>query len=366
MDRGLGLNSVPAPEPVCVNPIGFLGADWWGSDARATGAELRRRGCLLIERHYEDYFPTRWRSLILRGLRSAMRPLICRDYNSAVRELLHVRALEFLLVFKGMLLDAATLRLFRDRGIPCYCIYPDVSFLDHGGNIWQCLPLYDCVFTTKSYHKQDTSLRSQLQDLQLVPHGYDPEVHRRLSLSSAAAAAYSCDVSFVGVWSPSKEAHLQALIDRLPSIDLRIWGPSWQNARMAVRRYWQGRGAWGDEIAAIYQASKINLGLLSEAGTGTSSGDLTTARTWQIPGSGGFLLHQKTAELCEAFEAESEVGVFSGPAELPSRVDWWLQHPLERKAAADRGWERAVNHQYTYARAVAAVLDYHLKRKTVA
>ena len=41
-----------------LNPIGFLGADWWGSDARAAGAELRRRGYLLIERHYEDYFPT--------------------------------------------------------------------------------------------------------------------------------------------------------------------------------------------------------------------------------------------------------------------------------------------------------------------
>ena len=38
-------------------PIGFLGADLLDVDARATTAELRRRGFQLVERHYEDFFP---------------------------------------------------------------------------------------------------------------------------------------------------------------------------------------------------------------------------------------------------------------------------------------------------------------------
>ena len=345
-----------------LNPIGFLGADWWGSDARAAGAELRRRGYLLIERHYEDYFPTRWRSTFLRGLRRCFRPLMEKEYNRAILELLDVRAMDFLLVFKGMLVSPATLRRFRDRSIPCYCLYPDVSFRDHGANIWECLPYYDCVFTTKSFHIDDAPLARQVRQLKLVSHGFDPEVHRRVSVTSDVQRLYSCDVSFVGYWSPKKEQILNALVTAMPNVDLKIWGPSWNLAGGGVRKYWQGRGAWGDGVAAIYACSRINLGLLSEAGSGTNSGDLTTARTWQIPASGGFLLHEQSSEFLEHFRPDVEAGVFAGGDDLPKHVDRWLKDERGRRDAAGRAWDRAHQEQYTYARAIDQVLEFHSNR----
>lgn len=346
----------------CLNPIGFLGADWWGSDARATGAELRRRGCLLIERHYEDHFPTRWRSRGLKVVRRLFRNWMADDYNAAILELLQVRPLEFLLVFKGMLVSPQTLRRFHDRSVPLYCFYPDVSFRDHGSNIWDCLPLYDCVFTTKSYHLQDAELKSRIRRLQLVGHGFDPEVHRPVGISEDVRRLYSCDVSFVGYWSRKKERLLREVAERLPTVDLRIWGPSWHLADPVVRRCWQGRGAWGDEIAAIYACSKINLGLLSEAGTGTTSGDLTTARTWQIPASGGFLLHEDTHELRQAFAVNVEVGVFTGAQDIATAVSHWLQHSELRNVAAAAAARRAVSAPYTYAPAVDQILNFHRQR----
>jgi spore maturation protein CgeB len=129
-----------------------------------------------------------------------------------------------------------------------------------------------------------------------------------------------------------------------------------------VRRCWQGRGAWGDEIAAIYACSKINLGLLSEAGTGTTSGDLTTARTWQIPASGGFLLHEDTHELRQAFAVNVEVGVFTGAQDIATAVSHWLQHPELRNVAAAAAARRAVSAPYTYAPAVNQILNFHRQR----
>jgi hypothetical protein len=345
-----------------MGPIGFLGADWWGSDARATAAELRRRGLLLIERHYEDYLPTRWRSVWLRALRRGLRPLIEHEYNRAVQELLSVQQLEFLLVFKGMLLHASTLKQFREKGVPLYCVYPDVSFEDHGANITACLPVYDCVFTTKSWHLQDPGLQQRFQQLQLVPHGYDPEVHRPVPTSSTLQRIYGCDASFVGAWSAKKQQFLRVLIEQIPQIDLKIWGPAWGAADAVVRRFWQGRGAWGDETAAIYGCSRINLGLLSEAGTGTTSGDLTTARTWQIPASGGFLLHEDTEEVRKAFKPGEEIGVFRGASDLGQQTAWWLAHPEARAAAAQRARVRAQRDRYTYGPAVDAVLAWHAGR----
>ncbi|HQZ64665.1 MAG TPA: glycosyltransferase [Planctomycetaceae bacterium] len=348
--------SVRAKENYC---IGFLGADWWGSDARALECEFRRQGHMLVDRHYEDYFPTKWRSLSLRGWRRVMRGAMARGYNAAVEELLEIMALDFLLVFKGMLLKPGTLRRFREAGTPCYCVYPDVSYQDHGDNIWQCLPLYDCVFTTKAFHFEDSTIVNRVQDLQLIPHGFDPEVHRPLTLSGEVRDYYACDVSFVGVWSPKKERILASLIDEAPELSVKIWGPFWDRAGASVRDRWQGRGAYGDELAAICSCSRINLGLLSEAGLGTSSGDRTTARTWQIPACGGFMLHEDTAELRQFFEVGSEIAAFQDKQSLVQSVRKYLVDPVCRERVKTAGYERCVRGQYSYRPAYEQILAYH-------
>lgn len=99
------------------------------------------------------------------------------------------------------------------------------------------------MFTTKSYHLKDAALKRRVRGLQLVSHGFDPEVHRPVAVSDDVRRVYSCDVSFVGYWSAKKERLLRELVERAPAVDLRIWGPSWYMADPVVRRHWQGRGA---------------------------------------------------------------------------------------------------------------------------
>jgi hypothetical protein len=284
------------------------------------------------------------------------------EYNSAIRELLEVEALDFLLVFKGMLLQPETLQAFNDRGIPCYCLYPDVSFHDHGDDIWNCIPIYDGVFTTKSFHVTDDSILKRTRRLQLVRHGFDADVHRHIVADDRLGAVYGADVSFVGLWSKKKEAALSYLIHALPGLELKIWGPAWERASEDVQACWQGRGAYGDETAAIYSLSKINLGLLSEAGRGTTAGDRTTARTWQIPASKGFMLHEETEELASFFELESEVAVFRDLRDLAEKVTHYLNDATGRRAIAQAGYIRCIEEPYTYANAVSDLLAFHAKQ----
>ena len=340
----------------------FLGADWWGSDARALAVGLRQLGHAVIEINYEDFIPSQWSSLPLRVLRRACGPLLARDYNQTILRHLNNRAIDFLLVFKGKFLQPGTVKRFTSCGLPAYCFYPDVSFLDHGGDIWDCLPLYDCVFTTKSFHLADAALRGRRKDLRLVSHGFDPAVHRPIHLSGNARAAYECDVSFVGCWSPKKEQILRGLLDQCTGIDLRVWGPGWARAGALVRERWQGRGAYGDELAAIYCLSRINLALLSEAGGGTRVGDQVTARTWQIPAAGGFMLHEHTAELERYFAPGSETGVFDSPDDLAEKARWFLDHEAERLKVATAGHRRCLEGGYTYLPAGSEILAVHEDR----
>lgn len=340
----------------------FLGADWWGSDARALAMSLRRLGHAVMDVNCDDYLPSHWSSVPLRAVRRALAPIVAREYNQAVLRHLNHHSLDFLLAFKGRLLRPETLSQFTKTGLPAYCFYPDVSFQDHGSGIWQCLPSYDCVFTTKSFHLKDANLRSRVKDMRLVSHGFDPDVHRPLQLSSSARAAYQCDVSFVGCRSPKKEQLLKWLLENCAGLDLRIWGPGWGSAASPVRERWQGRGAYGDELTTIYCASKINLGLLSEAGGGTKLGDQVTARTWQIPAAGGFMLHEQTAALAQYFVPGQETGVFATLADLAEKTRWFLDHEHERLAIAAAGHRRCLESGYTYESAAQAILDYHEQR----
>jgi spore maturation protein CgeB len=337
----------------------FLGADWWGSDARALAVALRHSENALIEVIYEDFFPLQWSTVPLRALRRLARPWLVQDYNRAVLGHAGNPAIDFVLVFKGKLLQAATLERFRQQGTRIYCFYPDVSFLDHGPEIWDCLPLYNCLFTTKSFHLDDAALRGRVRQMKLVAHGFDPEVHRPVTLNDGMKRQYGCDVSFVGCWSPKKEALLACIVRECPDLNIRIWGLGWRRSAPTMRSRWQGRGAFGDELSIIYRASKINLGLVSEAGRGTKVGDLVTARTWQIPAVGGFMLHEDTVELRRYFNPESEVGVFQSGLDLAERIRYYLADQDRRLQILDSGHRRCLESHYTYAAAADEILRFH-------
>ena len=109
----------------------------------------------------------------------------------------------------------------------------------------------------------------------------------------------------------------------------------------------EGRHILGPEYAKAVVASKINLGLLSEIRRGASSGDLITARTFQIPGIGAFMLHERTAELAQYFVEDQECGCFGTPDELVARIRYFLAQATERELIAKAGRRRAVESGYS-------------------
>lgn len=335
-------------------------AKWRGCDPRALAESFRGMGHTLIEVDAEDYVPWRWNGFITRVFRRLFLKALVDDYNRDVLKQAESSEFDFILVFKGMHLKAETMRILRSYGKPVYNFYPDVSFADHGPYIPRALRYYDCIFTTKSFHGTEELQNYNIREMIQVRHGFDPDVHRPLNLPPNIMERYGCDVSFVGCWSPEKEKLISCILNNRRNLKVIVYGIGWKYARNEFKKALGKNlrpGVFGDELAIVYNASKVNLGLLSRAAGDPRISDQTTARTFQIPASKSFMLHEDTSEVRSYFHPEREIMLFSGEADLLLKLDMVLSDNNLRETIKINGYRRCIESPYDYSKAAEIITN---------
>jgi spore maturation protein CgeB len=338
----------------------LVGPLWRGSNAGGLFRALSRAGCLIevIDEFYFISLKTRKKSTKI--LERLLRPLQEEEFNNAIKGTITTFRPDFLFVYKGAFVQPATLAYARANGCKLILFYPDVSTTAHGPNIPACIPQYDLIFTTKTFGITDMQQQYGVQKAVFIPHGFDPEIHRPLPIGDKERTVFGCDASFIGTWSPKKEKWLAHLVGKLPQMDLKIWGDQWHKASDPIlKKAIQGKSILGDLYAIAIQCSLINLGILSEQVTGSSSGDLITSRTFHIPGSSGFMLHERNEESVLYFNENTEAAFFEGPEEMAEKVKSLLGDNALRNTIRLGGYERALRDHSLDARA-ATVLG-HMK-----
>lgn len=355
------VTEVPRQKPLRILAISAL---WQGANDYAFVRAFRRAGHSVLAVSEREYLPS-WQSKSLKVLRRSLRAQVVKAYNEALKEKAHSFRPDIFFVFKGSLIKAETLQAIKAGGAIAIQFYPDVSFRTHGPFLAEALREYDWVFTTKSYGLGDMDQQLGIKAASFAPHAFDPETHRPIAYLEKDAEQYGCETSFIGNWSSKKERILSALTVTEPSCDLKIWGPSAWGAAGDCAAHFQGYPVFGDEYAKAIQLSKVNIGLLSEARTGASSGDHITARTFEIPASGGFMLHERTEEAMQYFEDGKECAFFDGPDDLVEKVRYYLAHEDERAAIAQAGHQRCLTSGYSVDDRARSVIDkyYELAAK---
>jgi spore maturation protein CgeB len=158
---------------------------------------------------------------------------------------------------------------------------------------------------------------------------------------AAPCSSPSCryDVSFVGSMYGYRAEWIAAL--RSSDIAVSCFGHGTENGVVGAA-----------EIPEIYRSSRISLNF---SGSGRNSGGTKKrdqrqikARTFEVPGAGGFLLTEAAPGLERYFKVGSEIATFASPAELVEKVRYYLGRPDERDAIAHAGHLRvATEHTYT-------------------
>jgi glycosyltransferase involved in cell wall biosynthesis len=320
-----------------------IGPLWRGSNAGGLFRALSREGCL-IEVVDEFYFVSlQTKTKLTKILERAIRPMQETEFNNAIKNKVNIFKPDVLLVYKGVFVRPETLTYARANGCKLMLFYPDVSMTAHGKNIPNSIPLYDLVFTTKTFGIRDMEEKYGVKNTFFIPHGFDPDIHRQLEISEQEQAIFGCDASFIGTWSLKKEKWLAHLKESIPELKLRIWGDQWNKTTAdSLKSSVQGRSVVGDLYALAIQCSKINLGILSEQVSGASSGDLITSRTFHITAASGFMLHERNEESVLYYKEDIEAGFFDGPEELVEKVKKYLHDDAAREKIRIAGHKRAL------------------------
>jgi spore maturation protein CgeB len=146
------------------------------------------------------------------------------------------------------------------------------------------------------------------------------------------------DVSFVGSMYGYRAEWIRAL--RASGIAVTCFGHGTENGVVNA-----------SEIPGIYRTSRISLNFSGAGQNPGRAGRLDKfqikARTFEVPGAGGFLLTESAPGLEQYFTIGREIAIFVSLDDLITKARYFLDHPTERDCIAEAGHTRT-DTQHTY------------------
>lgn len=159
-----------------------------------------------------------------------------------------------------------------------------------------------------------------------------------------AASDCSYPVSFVGTATKERREQVDRL--RARGIGVACFGYGWDGGPVA-----------SDVIPTIMRESIISINFADSKGE-----NQIKARTFEVPGAGGFLLTGAARNLETFYVPGLEIAVYQDFDDLVGKIDFYLSHPEERDRVARAGYERTLR-EHTYERRMAEVIDFALRAK---
>lgn len=156
-------------------------------------------------------------------------------------------------------------------------------------------------------------------------------------MSPVPVSACRYPVSFVGAAYGNRRAMIARL--RREGIEIACFGHGWPDGPVETKR-----------MGEIFRESRISLNFSDGAhGRSDFASRQIKARIFEVPGSGGCLLTEKTPDLDRYFHIGEEVLTFEGADEMVEQVTSLLARPERREEIARNGFER-VRRDHTYDR----------------
>jgi spore maturation protein CgeB len=213
----------------------------------------------------------------------------------------------------------------------------------------KCLPLYDVVFTTKTYNLEELK-KLGAKRTEFFLDSYDEELHRPLA-EYEAIEKKDIDVSFIGTYESERADTIQWL--GAQGVRIVVFGNGWDSLKGCHPNVEvQNRPVFGDDYVEIINRTKINLGFLRKINR-----DQVTSRSMEITGAGGFFLAERTERHTELFEEGVEADFFSSDTELLEKIRMYLNSHEAIRSIGLAGRQRCLRSGYGMKEQIIAILN---------
>jgi len=276
--------------------------------------------------------------------------------NRALRELFHdAGPFEWVWMDKPLLIRPETIRTLRSEHPTARwaAFSPDDMGQRHNQSqsFLDILPLLDLFVTTKSFLVAELKALGDPCVL-FMDNGFDPETHRPVPVTPEIREKFGGPVGFIGSYEKERASYLMYLATQ--GIPVRVWGGiSWRrcpwrhpNLRLEYREL------VGPAYAPAICSFDINLCFLRKMNR-----DRQTTRSVEIPACGAFMLAERTEEHRRLFREDEEAVFFGSREELLEKCRYYLDHPEERQAIAEKGLARCRQGGYDYPSRLREVLS---------
>jgi spore maturation protein CgeB len=247
-----------------------------------------------------------------------------------------------------LLLADETLLSIRERWpqSTLVCYQDDNPFGDRVSEqpIWRRfidnIPLFDVHFVKRPSDVTEFGKRGAKRAL-LLSHGvYEPLFHP--DPRPPAQRGPTIPVSFVGTALDHRVGCIGDLVAK-HRIPVRVFGARWRRTWAGWRYPHRFSGpVYSEAYTRVVWDSKISLAFVS-----SSNRDEYNGRTFEIPGSGGFFLAERTPKHQELYEEGKEAEFFGSAEECASEIEFYLRNEEARRRIAVAGHERCIRSDYS-------------------
>lgn len=278
-------------------------------------------------------------------------------YNKDLLAVVEKHQPDVVWIDKGRWVFPSTVRTIQQSGAKVV-VYTQDSAIFFNQSRWfeQSIPLFDLVVTTKPYELEAFRQRG-VRELMHKPPIYFAGLNVPPEPTPEEIRKFTCDVVFIGTFTPGRDKYLLPLVKS--GFDLHIWGNGWlqrckdKHLLQCVR----GAAIMGRDYNLGLACAKLCLGLLNPLVP-----DTATTRSVEIPAVKGFLLAERTDEHLGMFEEGKEAEFFANEDELVKKATHYINHPLERQAIIEAGYQRCMTGGYDIESQMEEILCFLQKK----
>lgn len=287
-----------------------------------------------------EYFKISFLNRVINKFRKTPYYFGVKSFNERLIEKTKKFQPDFILLIKPILILPKTVsKLTKITKVfswyPDYVLFPKTC----STYFYQSIPLYDCHFSF-NFENSKELLKFGAKKSIFLPCAADLTCHYPVLASPEEAKNLGADIIFVGTYADEERVwYLEKLCQE--GYDIKIYGNSWEkcpkNYCLVKKGYIQFKAVCCEEMSKVFNASKIVLSFVREHNKETLA-----CRTYEIPASGGFMLHQRTAKTDEVFKEGEEAEFFGSYGEMKEKIDFYLKNENLRKKIIQKGRERVL------------------------